>query len=355
MSPLFFILERKEIVSMKISKIDNVLSQRQINYINKEVEKAFVEGIDGVLNIEINNLKKQIKLILKNMHLEQVMSSSNPQKHKGWKLININPRKRALAMRGYILIFKFREFLLNEKIDYRYYYEDEFGNSHAREFSEKNIGQYVKFTSQGILINPNTAKYADVAKDYDNVMNYYFQMYTIPDKNKYMQVASDSYGRVVRSSIMNMYYHSNPGLKTKNNRYQMFNKGHIYEAIDTSISKLITDDTLITDKAIENYVFGKYLALDSIRGSQGADNPITSTSIKSGGADLYDFYTIKSQLEQIYWILTEGLKNPEEMEEIIKKNFLHKSKFEDEKAYQNIASNLVEKMINELTKNLNIN
>jgi hypothetical protein len=33
--------------------------------------------------------------------------------------------------------------------------------------------------------------------------------------------------------------------------------------------------------------------LDSIRGSKGGDNAITNTSIKSGNADLYDFYTIK--------------------------------------------------------------
>jgi hypothetical protein len=44
---------------------------------------------------------------------------------------------------------------------------------------------------------------------------------------------------------------------------------------------------------MRNYVFGRYLALDNIKASKRGDNIITNTSIKSGGADLYDFYTIK--------------------------------------------------------------
>jgi hypothetical protein len=43
---------------------------------------------------------------------------------------------------------------------------------------------------------------------------------------------------------------------------------------------------------MDNYVFGKYLALDNIRASQGGDNPLTNTSIKSNQANLYSFKTI---------------------------------------------------------------
>lgn len=329
---------------------EKVLTPRQISALYRMVAQAFAEELDGSLRIDILNLQGQLKKIISEMNLEEVMHSSNPQKHKGWKIANLSPRKRALAARGYILIFKFREYLLNESIDYRYYYEDNQGVTRATTFNESNIAKYMKFGESGIQINPSEAKYADAAKDFSDFVNYYFQQYTNPDVNSYMRLTSNGYGRVVRSNIMKQYYHSNPGLKTKNNRYQMFNKGHIYEAIDTSISYALQKDESLEDKAIEGYVFGKYLALDNIKASQGGDNPITNTSVKSGGADLYDFYTIKQQLETISMLLNAGPQDKDTMINKIESMFLHKSKFIDENAFHKTASIAVEKLLKDLQK-----
>lgn len=340
-------------------KIDNVLTNRQINDVYKWVATAFAEDTQGGLIIDIANFKKQISKILAEMKLTEVFHSSDGS-HKGWKIANLNPKKKNMAARGYILIFKFREFLFNEKINYRYYYQDNQGNSKATTFTEDNIAKFMKFGPQGIQINPAEAKLADPAGEYNNLINHFFNKYTSPDSNSYMKLGNKTYGRVVRSGIMAQYEHSNPGLRQKSTgKYQLFNKGHIYEAIDTSISAIVMDgsdtsNNALVEQMMDNYVFGKYLALDNIRASQGGDNPLTNTSIKSGGADLYDFYTIRTQLEQIQQILNGGIVFQEEIAKELEKMFLHQSKFATEEAMHAAANQGMEKLFRELEKYLDI-
>lgn len=329
---------------MKIT--ENVLTQRQISNIYKTISQTFSEGIYNELTVDIARLKSEINKIVAEMKLTEVFHSSDGS-HKGWKIDNLNPRKRNMAARGYLLIFKFREFLLNEKINYRYYYEDNQGVSRVTTFDEDNIAKYMKFGPQGIQINPAAAREADVANDYNDMINHFFNKYTSPDANNYMKVGNNTYGRVVRSNIMAQYSGSNPGLMQKNGKYQLFNKGHIYEAIDTSISAIIMSNEPVGDieSTMDNYVFGRYLALDNIRASQGGDNLLTNTSIKSGGADLYDFYTIKQQLEQIREILKGGLQSKKTIATEIEKMFLHSSKFNSKKDMQAAASKAAQKLI----------
>ena len=329
---------------MKIT--ENILTSRQISNIYKTISQTFGEGVHEELTVDIPRLKIEINKILAEMKMTEIFHSSDGS-HKGWKIDNLNPRKKNMAARGYLLIFKFREFLLNEKINYRYYYEDDQGVSRVTTFTEDNIAKYMKFGPQGIQINPEAAKNADVANDYNDMINHFFNKYTCPDANDYMKVGNATYGRVVRSNIMAQYGSLNPGLKQKNGKFQLFNKGHIYEAIDTSISAIIMNDGPVGDieQIMDNYVFGRYLALDNIRASQGADNPLTNTSIKSGGADLYDFYTIKKQLEQIREILNSGLYSKENIAIQIEKMFLHSSKFNSKKDMQIAASKAAQKLI----------
>ena len=337
-------------------KIDNVLTNRQIKDVYKWVSTVFAEDTQGGLTIDIANFKKQIDKILAEMKLTEVFHSSDGS-HKGWKIANLNPRKKNMAARGYILIFKFREFLFNEKINYRYYYEDNQGISKATTFTEDNIAKFMKFGPQGIQINPAEAKMADAAGEYNDLINHFFNRYTSPDQNGFMSTVEGSYGRRVRSGIMEQYGGINPGLLQKNGKYQLFNKGHIYEAIDTSISKIIMDgsdtsNNSAAEQMMDNYVFGKYLALDNIKASQGGDNPLTNTSIKSGGADLYDFYTIKSQLKQIKEILNGGIVSQEDISKELEKMFLHQSKFDTEEAMHTTANQGMEKLFRELEKYL---
>ena len=49
---------------------------------------------------------------------------------------------------AYLLIFKIREYLLNESINYRYYYNTE-NTAKVIQFEENDILKYIKFGSSG--------------------------------------------------------------------------------------------------------------------------------------------------------------------------------------------------------------
>lgn len=275
---------------------------------------------------------------------------------KYWILANATPKRQALAARGYVLIFRFREWLLNERLNYRYYYQDNQGNIHATEMTEENILNFIKFSQAGIQINPTLAKTANSAPAlYNSIINQYYQLYMNfngKGKGEYLQKGAN-YGFLVRSHIMKTYEKMNPGLRTKDGRYQLFNRGHILEALDTAISDIVTHNLEINDSMMAQYVFGKHLQLDHIKASQGADNNFTKTSIKSGSADLYDFFTIRTQLEEIQKILNGGFDR-DQAEQTIIKLFMHQSKYTLGDEFQKTADEAIDKLLTEMQKQLKI-
>ena len=328
---------------------NNILSSQQISALYREVAKAFAEEGIGQLSVDLNNLKSQIQLILNNIKLMPYQIKNRTY----YTLYNASPKRQALAARGYILIFKFREWLLNEKLNYRYYYTDSEGNIRSTEMTEANIMNFIRFGKQGIQINPSQAKQAASASEiYDKTLNQYYKQYMALEANGkgwYMQQASGGYGFLVRSRIMNLYGIMNPGLRKNDRQYQLFNKGHILEALDTALSDIVVHDQEITNNIMEAYVFGKHLQLDHIKASQGADNNFTKTSIKSGDADLYDFYTIRKQLEEIQKILN-GNFDKEQAEKSVMRLFMHQSKYASGEEFQKTASAAVDKLFLELQK-----
>ncbi len=328
---------------------DNILSSQQISSLYRQVAKAFTEDGEEQLSIDLKNFKKQVDTILKQVKVVQITTERG---NKHWTLYNATPKRQALAARGYVLIFKFREWLLNEQLNYRYYYEDNQGNIRATEMTEANILNFIKFGREGLQIDPTAAKGGNSASAlYDSLVNQYYQSYMsfgTEGKNAYMQRGA-KYGFLVRSHIMNLYEEMNPGLRAKDGRYQLFNKGHILEALDTAISDIVIHDFEISDSTMETYVFGKHLQLDHIKASQGADNNFTKTSIKSGAADLYDFPTIRAQLEVIQHILN-GEFDRSQAEEAIMKLFMHQSKYSSGEEFQKTADAAIDKLLLEMQK-----
>ena len=154
---------------------DNILSSQQISALYKQVAQAFVEEGVKQLSLDLNSFKKQIDLILKEVKLHQIMTSHGS---KYWVLANATPKRQALAARGYVLIFRFREWLLNERLNYRYYYKDNQGNIHSTEMTEENILNFIKFSQAGLQINPTLAKTANSAPElYNSTINQYYQLY----------------------------------------------------------------------------------------------------------------------------------------------------------------------------------
>jgi len=320
---------------------ENILTESQKRGITKMIAKAFQEDLNGQLKMDLSFFKKQVNNIIRQMNLTEVS--------KKWVFLNHTPRKNSLALKGYILIFKFRQFLLEEEIDYRYYYFDpKEGYSKAVSFKEEDIINYVKFGKNAIQINPTTLKKAEINREYTAFVSHFFTLYTVPDVNDYMRLVSGNgySGRMARSNIVKKYATANPGLLKKDgSRYQIFTRGHIYEAIDDAASEIMIKEEDGSDELVTKYVFGKYLAYDNIKATQGGDNPLTNTSIKSESADLYDYSTIKKQLIEIQEILNTGLVNPEEAGQRIENLFLNKTKYETEEAYEISAQKALDNLL----------
>ena len=321
---------------------DNILTEEQKKSITEMVADSFAEDLQGQLHMNLENFRSRVNYILSQMDLVRI-------NNKKWGFFNYTTKNNSVAAEGYLLIFNFRQFLLNEEIDYRYYfYDGKEGVNKAVSFSEKDILKYIKFGSSAIQMNPTALKKEEIDKQYSAFAQHYFKLYTVPDVNDYMRlVTSKNYsGRIVRQAIMNKYGKANPKLHKEGSRkYQLFNRGHIYEAIDDAAATIIQNEEDVSDEIMERYVFGKYLAYDNIKASRGGDNPITNTSIKSESADLYDYNTIKKQLEKIKYILDNGLISQEETSERIKDLFLEKTKFANEDDYEQAAQKAFDKLL----------
>jgi len=323
---------------------ENILTDAQKQEIRSMIAEAFQEDLEGQLTLDLNSFKKQIDNILNQMDVDKI--------NKKWQLLNYSSRNMVLAFEGYLLIFKFREFLLGEEIDYRYYFFDgSAGISKAVSFKENDLINYIKFGKDAIQINPTALKKADIDEFYSAFVNHYFTLYTVPDVNDYMRLVEGKgwSGRMVRKNIMQKYGKMNPKLRKANSRkYQVFNRGHIYEAIDSAASEILKNEEESTDDLVNKYVFGKYLAYDTIKASQGGDNPITNTSIKSGSADLYDYSTIKDQLLKIRAILDAGLVDPQEARQRIENLFMHNSKYSTDVDFEESSQKALDNLLSVL-------
>lgn len=342
-----------------------ILSQKEFDIVNNMVSEAFQEDSQQMLNIELDKFKAQVDktILICEQKMRAIYHEGKIKKIVGFKSKTNTASNRILLASAYELIFKFRRFLLNETIDYRYYYRDSEGNIKAISVNENNILKYIKFGKIALQLNPTLLKQNNDAINtkYSELMTKYFNEY-VPAKNEKNDYFTSlgKYGYIVRKSIMQEYGNRNSGLKQKKNprQYQFFNQGHIFEALDIAISHQIELGKQINDQQIKNDVFGAALAYDNIIASQGGDNPFTNTSIKANQADLYDYNTIYQQLKIIKEIISGGLINKNEYQEKISKLFLNKKKFETEEAMEEVAEKAVDKLLNTLklsNKNLTIN
>lgn len=340
---------------------DNILSTSQINTIKKAIAKVFIEEQDGNLKIDLLQFNRQANQIIKMAKYQKGMLSKN------FEILNLTSRKQALLAKGYILIMEFRHYLFEEEINYRYYIKsgkDAPSYEKAVEFSENDISKYMKFRKDKIIFNEPKLKESKINEVYSNFASYYSNLYMVPDVNDYMRLIKNTKlpGRIVRSNIMNQYYSQNPKLKNaKTNRYQVFTRGHIIEAIDISISQVlqtldsnatINEDIASITSLMTQYMFGKNLNYDSVAASAGADNNITKTSIKATGADLYDYYTIVSQLSNIIDIINNGFNSEKERINTFQKMFMDKSKYISEEDFQNVAQKAYNKLLDDIDTQL---
>lgn len=331
-----------------------ILSQKDLKAVEDMVNEAFQEDSKGLLQIDLNIFEKQVDYTLNLCKTKmRVIYHSNSMKVKGLGFknkTNTGPNRIIMA-NAYNLIFNFRRFLLDEAINYRYYYHDSDGTIKAISLSENNILKYVKFGKLGMQLNPKLLKDAkdQIDKQYSDAMTKYFNKY-IPTKGQATSYfrSLEKYGYIVRSNIMNQYESQNPGLRKKNKQYQIFNQGHIFEALDIAISHQLQLNRQISDSQIKDDVFGSALAYDNIIASQGGDNAYTNTSIKSNQADLYDYQTIYKQLLIIKQIISSGFITTEEYKQKIAKLFLNQAKFDTKEEMEKVAEKALDKLLSVL-------
>lgn len=354
---------------------NNILTTSQISDIKKTIADLYATQIDNSIKLDLQKYLNRVNTILKLLETttaavyhtsEKFKKDDGSYKQKGIEIV----KKQALSQRylaeGYLLIFKFREFLLETPINYRYYFTDGTGTTHSREFSEENILKYIKFGQVAIEINAsalqkNSKRNAQLAsKSHDFLMNKYYRIFT---QGGYMRQAKQSSRMFVGNPTFSKYVGQNPGLinQRQPNSPQLFTQGHIYEAIDTAISAFLQLKETTFDaherelpgsterQLLTSYVFGRYLAYDNVIASKGADNRISNTSIKSNDADLYDYRTIIKQLMSIKKICEGNTLTPAKIRNEISKLFLDKNDFVSKQEMQAAASRLADKVISEFS------
>lgn len=314
-----------------------VFSEKDIRDIQKEIAKLFTEEAEGQLTINVNELKAEIETIINKIHFIKVYSSQSG-KYKGSRISRMGSQKRQLMAEAYLIIFKVRQFLLDEEINYRYYFNTDDGGAKVVEFSEDEILKYMRVNTFGLQILDNVLKKEENSQEYQSLLDLHYQ-----NIMNGLQPASNSSFYVVHSAIMNKYNIMNPQLRKKNNQYQVFTRGHIFEAIDIAFSEAIRNNKERDYFSIESAVFGKYLNYDSIAGTKGGDNAITMTQIKANAADILDYTTIVKDLELILQLLQ--LKSKDEMQNQIEKLYMDKDKYETLDAFNSAADRAVDKLL----------
>lgn len=311
---------------------EKILSEQEKESIYQSIVQIFGEEGAKTISFNLGQFKTTVDSVVAEMDLETTHSYIDRTGNKPIEVIRKQmsqsvTRRNYLAMKGYLLIFKFREFLLNERINYRYYYQDNDGITQSREFGDLDLLNLAQFSDVGIRLNSSKIKQDahEGNQFFLTKMQQYINIYTNPPENDYMKVVGNQNLRVVRKHIMNKYGSQNEGLKNKTGTaYQTFNMGHIFESLDITLTDVFLNyEPSERDSHIDNYMFGKYLKRDNIIASKGADNFLSNTSIKSNEANLYSYNTIATQLYQIQQLLL--LSSPIQIKEEIVNLFINTS------------------------------
>ena len=140
--------------NMKVTKgtVSNkvkILDQKDINSIKERIGTIFGEDTTEYLNLNLSLLKAELLAITNKIKLIQVYHS-NSLKVKGQRVSRMGKQKRMLLAEAYLIIFKIRQFLLNESINYRYYFNTQ-DSAKVIQFNEDNILKYMMLLQNNML------------------------------------------------------------------------------------------------------------------------------------------------------------------------------------------------------------
>lgn len=291
---------------------EKILDQDTIDNIYRTMLGIFSEEGGKTVIKDIKEFKQQLQKIINEMDIQLVQSMAyyGNQWHSQmrYKMQKEVQHKNILAAEGYLLIFKFREYLLgNPAMEYRYYFMNKNDQIEQRVFDESNILNFMKFDDNKIILNAN--KIIDLGNKKQNIefMSFFNQYYKhFVDNEKFMKNMGYQNLRRVRKSIYTKYSYNKGLLHKSSNRYQLFNSGHLFEAMDITLTQALMDDVISDQDSVESLFFGKFLKRDNVLASKGGDNYLINASIKSNNASLYSYNTIFHQLGVINEMLNKS-------------------------------------------------
>lgn len=322
------------------------LSNQEMRNIQKEITKIFGEEVNNTIFLNIIELQKELNKIIQKVELIKNQNNSK------MRIKRSSREKLSLMAEAYLIIFKVREFLLNEEIDYRYYYNIQGDKTTAKviNFKEKDLLKYLKFGKYGLQVANSVLQKQENDSKYQALLDAHYNNLMLG-----IQSINDSSFKVVHSKIMEKYEAINPGLKKQigkgAGRYQVFTMGHIFEAMDIAFSEAMVNNQLENYDLIESYMYGKYLNYDSIPGTKGGDNPITMTQIKSNIADYLDYTTILKDLKILLEIFNSNNIDKNIISQNIENLYIDKIKYQDINDFNEALDGAVDKVL----KNLEVN
>lgn len=333
-------------IDIEMKENNNILSDEGVDYINNTLCSIFTEKESSIISLNIIELNKEIDKILKSIKLEKVTVGKNDK----FKVVNSNNVTNTLLTEAYLLIFKIREFLTSENIDYRYYFTSAKG-AQVVSFTDKDFLRYVKNGQYGLQVLVSAVKKADKNTTYQKLLDEHYDNLMAGLE----AIRDNSTVYHVHKEIMLKYIDKNPNLRkypgTDDETYTLFNQGHVFEAMDKAFAEAIIKEKINSFIFIKNAMYGKYLKRDSGKGIKSGDNEMTMTQIKSQQADYMQYSTLLKALEDI----KEIFKIPPEIEKDVLKNklievFVDKNRYKTKKAYNEVSEEILKKALNIIEK-----
>ena len=259
--------------------------------------------------------------------------------------LDIAPENKNYLIQAYHLIMNLRAFFTGETIEYIIYTFDK-TNENAKpkvyRVNDEHLGLKKSQSDLKLGQIAENIRQADrkaqiiVNKHWDKIMAS-MEKVKVSDRNLYQVI----------ETILKKYGQENPGLYYDQEKRKMwFNKGQIAEAFFKTGKDVYrkTNKELDYETTFDRYYFGKYLKKDSTKGFQGGD--YRNLQIKATNASIMAGSAIKSYIEALLQLLNLQKTSKEDIKSKLKVMFTSKD------SPQSLNKH-IDKVVNEITKNLN--
>lgn len=234
---------------------------------------------------------------------------------KGKEVLKVKRNNRQLLFEAYQAIQHIREEITGQVLTYHLYVTLPDNSLMGISLGSEELRQYLSFEGTEIRIAQNKIKQA--LKNPDNIV-------TIADKMFANQTVgrSELYGTIMsrtelaensRGQFLLKDESGNEWIKKRSGKGAgisptVFNKGHIVEGIDTTMSwiQMNYDEYDIELLQVDDYIshFYEYIRQDTISGFKGGDNPFINAQVKANHAQLMAYNTIISAMDTLLSLKT---------------------------------------------------